>query len=293
MERARCHGKVNQMEVEQFRRIFRLRHRSSRRARGECVPQSGRVRPTAGLLLLVLAAGFSVSGCTMNLARVEGPDANAIPTAWPTQSLIFAARADSGVFVVDLGWLGADRALRRGLAKIGARPEDVTDVFLTHGHRDHVRAWRTVRHARFHLAAAEVPLLHGETPHADLPSRAARAVLGDAGPWPGEVNVQPFSADTAFAFGADTVRAFVIPGHTPGSAAYLFRGVLFVGDAVARPYHTGFGPGVGLFATDRAANRAALVSLFERVRPYGVRWVCTAHAKCARPDERFIRKVLR
>jgi hypothetical protein len=24
-----------------------------------------------------------------------------------------------------------------------------------------------------------------------------------------------------------------------------------------------------------------------------VQWICTAHGKCARPDERFIRKVLR
>jgi glyoxylase-like metal-dependent hydrolase (beta-lactamase superfamily II) len=118
-------------------------------------------------------------------------------------------------------------------------------------------------------------------------------VEGSPGPWSGEVAVRPFSRDTVYAFGADTLRAFIVPGHTSGSAAYLYRGVLFVGDAVSRPYHTGYGPGMGIFTADRAANRAALASLFERVRPYGVQWVCTAHGKCARPDERFIRKVLR
>jgi glyoxylase-like metal-dependent hydrolase (beta-lactamase superfamily II) len=246
-----------------------------------------RARSTAFLLLTALA------GCTMNLAQVEGPNANAIPTTWPSQSLVFAARTAEGVFVVDLGWGGAERSLRRGLAQIDARPEDVTDVFVTHSHRDHIMAWPLVRHARFHMMAAEVPLFEGLTAHADIPSRAVRAVRGDAGPWAGEVDVRPFSADTTFVLGADTIRAFVVPGHTPGSTAYLYRGVLFAGDAISRPYHTGFGPGMGIFTEDRARNHAELVSLFERLRPYDVQWVCTAHAKCVRPDERFIRKVLR
>ena len=252
-----------------------------RRARGG--------RRAAVLLFALAAAG----GCTMNLREVQGPDASAVPTFWPYQSLVFAARTAEGVFVVDLGWSRSDRALRRALAPIGARPEDVTDVFLTHGHRDHIMGWRAVRHARFHLMEAEVPLFLGQLGHADLPSRAARATLGNVGPWPGEVNVRPFSGDTTFVLGADTIRAFVVPGHTPGSTAYLYRGILFAGDAISRPYHTGYGPGMGIFTQDRARNHAELVSLFERLRPYDVQWVCTAHAKCARPDERFIRKVLR
>jgi glyoxylase-like metal-dependent hydrolase (beta-lactamase superfamily II) len=244
--------------------------------------------PSVALPLLAL-----LGACTLNLAQVEGPDANAIPTAWPYESMVFAARTADGVFVVDLGWNGADRALRRGLAQIGATPGDVTDVFMTHSHRDHIRAWPLVRHARFHINTAEVPLFTGKAVHADLPSRAARTVRGDAGPWPGEVDVRPFSGDTTFVLGTDTIRAFVVPGHTPGSTAYLYRRILFAGDAISRPYTTGYGPGMGIFSTDRARNHAELVSLFERLRPYPVEWVCTAHGKCARPDERFIRKVLR
>lgn len=259
------------------------------------VGRSARARPRAraGGRAALLVGLIGAAGCTMNLREVEGPDASAVPTLWPYQSLVFAARTAEGVFVVDLGWSRADRALRRGLAAIGARPQDVTDVFVTHGHRDHIMGWPAVRHARFHVMEAEVPLFLGQLGHADLPSRAARAALGDVGPWPGEVDVRPFSGDTVFVLGTDTIRAFVVPGHTPGSTAYLHRGVLFAGDAISRPYHTGFGPGMGIFATDRAASRAALASLFERIRPYDVQWVCTAHGKCARPDERFIRKVLR
>ena len=245
----------------------------------------------AGFLGLLVAAS---AGCTHNLRRVQEPGrAVAFPTAIPWTSMVYAAKTDSGVIVVDLGWRGAGGALRRRLRSLGARPEDVTDVFLTHAHRDHIGAWRAVRGARFHVLADEAPLFEGTRRHTDLPSRAARAVLGDAGPWPGEVEVRAFSSDTLFTFGRDTVRAFAVPGHTAGSAAYLVRGVLFLGDAVARKPVVGWTGADPVFTDDARRGRESLRSLLERVQPFGARWVCNAHAKCAPLDSAFIRKVTR
>src|SRR3712207_6998395 len=51
---------------------------------------------------------------------------------------------DSGVIAIDLGWGEAGWALRRRLRELDAAPEDVTDVFLTHSHRDHIGAWPTL-----------------------------------------------------------------------------------------------------------------------------------------------------
>jgi glyoxylase-like metal-dependent hydrolase (beta-lactamase superfamily II) len=240
---------------------------------------------------LIAAAALVLGGCTMNLNAVDGPASTAIPTSYPWESTIYAVRTDAGVLLVDLGWTGAGRPLRRGLARIGARPEDVTDVFVTHSHRDHIGAWRAVRQARFHVAAGEEPLMESREGHADLPSRLADHVLGNPAPWPGEVNVHPFSADTAIVVGRDTVRVFLAPGHTPGSAAYLIRGVLYGGDAVYRSYVTGYRTASRIFTDDPARNRASVAALFERVRPYAPAWVCTAHGKCAAFDERLIRKV--
>ncbi len=249
-------------------------------------------RAPRGLLAALLLA--ALSGCTFNLRHVQDPPRSlAIPTTHPWSSLVYLARTDSGVLVFDLGWTGAGKRLRRGLRRMGAGPEEVRAVFLTHSHRDHVDAWREVRGARFHLTEAEAPLFVGEARHRDLPSRVAERVFGRRGPRPGEVDVRPFGADTAFAFGADTVRAFLLPGHTAGSAAYLFRGVLFAGDAIAYNHLSGFQGAKRIFTRDFERSRASLASLFERVKPYDARWVCNAHGKCAAVNPAFIRRVTR
>jgi hydroxyacylglutathione hydrolase len=246
------------------------------------------IRVSALLFCLALA------GCTLNLARIQDPPrAAAVPTAFPWESMVYAARTDGAVVVVDLGWYGSSRALRKALRRVNARPEDVTDVFLTHSHRDHIAAWRQVRQARFHLFVSEAPLFTGQARHRDLPSKVGRALLGSSSPWPGEVDVETFSRDTAFVLGHDTLRAFELPGHTAGSAAYLFRGVLFVGDALFHSALTGWNPSRRIFTANGKLNRAALGSLRVRIRPYAVRWVCTAHAKCARADSTFMEREFR
>ncbi|HEX8452548.1 MAG TPA: MBL fold metallo-hydrolase [Longimicrobium sp.] len=239
---------------------------------------------------LVLAV--ALSACTMNMQAVrEPPYSYAAATAPPWQSMVYAARTDSGVVVVDLGWYGAGRELRRTLARLGARPEDVTDVFLTHSHRDHIGAWETVRTARFHLSAAEVPIFQGDAHHRDLPSRTGEAVLGNPAPWPGELAVRPFTGDTVFTFGRDTLRAYLLPGHTPGSAAYLFRRVLFMGDAFVWHLFGGIRGADEIFTENSAQNRANVRALLHRVLPLGVDWACNAHAKCVRPDSAFVAQV--
>ncbi|HEX5726363.1 MAG TPA: MBL fold metallo-hydrolase [Longimicrobiaceae bacterium] len=240
-----------------------------------------------------VALALLCAACTHHLDAVQDPGrAVAFSTGFPWSSVIYAARVDGGgVVLVDLGWYGSERALRRELRRLGAHPEQVTDVFLTHSHRDHIGAWRVVRTARFHLGAGEQALFEGRDTHRDLPSRVGEVLLGNPAPWAGEIAIHPFTTDTAFVFGADTVRAFPNPGHTEGSAAYLFRGVLFVGDAVSRKALTGFGGAEPIFTADDARARESLRSLFRRAEPYRPQWVCSAHGKCARPDSAFVRRV--
>jgi glyoxylase-like metal-dependent hydrolase (beta-lactamase superfamily II) len=95
------------------------------------------------------------------------------------------------------------------------------------------------------------------------------------------VETLAFSADTAFAFGRDTLRACAVPGHAAGTAVYLFRGVLFVGDAMTYSRSHGFTPTNRGVIDDRAVATQGLAAPWKRLPRGAARYVCTAHARCA------------
>lgn len=238
-----------------------------------------------GWTIATIAGALLLAGCAMNLERVQrSPRSVALTTTGPWSSMIYLARTDSGVIAIDLGWIGADDALDEGLARLGAGRADVAAVFLTHSHRDHMAGWRAVKGARFHLGRAEIPLLVGRDSHAGLIPSAVGAIVEADRPTAGELDLHGLTRDTAFAFGRDTVYAFPVPGHTPGSTAYLFRGVLFMGDALAYTPLRGFHPAKRLYSADVERSRASVDALRDRLDGFEVEYVCTAHAKCAAPD---------
>ena len=218
---------------------------------------------------------------TIGLQRIDDPPrAVAVTTSGAWSSMIYLARTDSGVIVIDLGWVGAEGALERGLAELGATPADVVAVFLTHSHRDHIAGWSVLPRARFHIARPEADLLFGRAAHAGWLPRLADRLRAPRLPRPDELRLVPFDADTSFAFGADSVRAFPIYGHTAGSAAYVVRGTLFAGDAVNyRPIY-GWRGARAEMSEDVARSRLSLQALWPRLARHSVRTVCTAHGKC-------------
>src|SRR5688572_32531296 len=121
-----------------------------------------RHRPSAIRYLWPLASGLWPLGCTKDLQLIQDPpDAVASTTTGPWASMIYAARTDSGVIAIDLGWTGSEDVLPGLVRQLGAAPADVRFVFLTHAHRDHIAAWPLVRQARFAIATPEVPELTG------------------------------------------------------------------------------------------------------------------------------------
>jgi len=238
---------------------------------------------TAGTLAAAATGCAPARPVRATRAALEVPGLAAVETTnGRNASMVYAVRTSAGVVVVDLGWSGARGALTRALARLDATPADVAGVLLTHSHRDHVGAWPLVAHAPFYLGADEVPRLFGERPHGGWIPHAADWLRAPRLPARGTVRVVAIARDTALVFGRDTVRAFLMPGHTAGSMAYLARGVLFVGDAASatlvgdrlRPARRGY-------SDDPAAARRSLARLRVAVAPYEVRLVCTAHARCA------------
>jgi len=236
-----------------------------------------------------MVAGMStlVMACTRHLELVPPlPQAAATTTAGPWSSMIFAARTDSGVLVIDLGWGRAARGLESVLSQIGARTADVRWAFITHAHRDHIGGWTSVPRATFVMGRDEVPLFTGTASYKGFAPRIAGNIKGYPRPKSGQVAIRAMSGDTVFALGRDTVRAYAVPGHTPGSTVYLFRETLFVGDAANWSALRGFRGTLTINSDDVEQSHRSMQSLLARLDASGVRWrsVCTAHGKCALVD---------
>ncbi|TVP46567.1 MAG: MBL fold metallo-hydrolase [Gemmatimonadales bacterium] len=247
-------------------------------------------REMRGFIILLLIA----SGCALHVPPTlqAPPHSFVVSTGGVNRSAIFLHRVEGGIVLIELGWWGAEEALAEGLKQLGARTDDVIAVFLTHSHRDHIGAWRSVRHAPFYLATAEEELLFGREAHGGWLPSLAEKIRGSDRPAPEEVQVHAFSSDTVFAFGRDTLRAFLVPGHTEGSTAYLFRGTLFAGDAIAKTWISGFRPALGRFSVDASQARRSLESLRERIAPFEVSLVCTSHLECSAATDEFWADVL-
>lgn len=230
-----------------------------------------------------ISIAVGLAGCTRGIESIQDPPrAVAVTTSGAWASMIYLAGTDSGVIAIDLGWTGAAAALERGTRRLNSKPADVRFAFITHAHRDHIGGWPNVRSARFVLGLAELPYFIGASQYKGLVPSGAERVSVTERPTSDSIAVIGVTRDTAFTLGSDTLWAFPVPGHTPGSMAYLFRGILFGGDAVNYRPLAGFQGARPEMSEDPAQSRASIAALWQRLDSARVQVICSAHAKCAR-----------
>ncbi len=183
-----------------------------------------------------------------------GPGVHRIPLPLPNDGLravnVYVLERSDGLVLIDAGWATPESlaVLSDSMAEFGHRPADVTDVLVTHIHRDHYTQAVDLRRrfgARVHLGAGERPglellaKLHTDVPVSsldtlrrggagELASRLADG-YGEFDPSGWEQPDRWLSAGTHH-----SLRVIPTPGHTRGHVVYLdeANGVLFSGDHV-------------------------------------------------------------
>lgn len=190
---------------------------------------------------------------------------------------LYGAQPTHDVILFDTGADPEGRAIDgvvRGL--LASRP-DVRTVFLTHGHFDHYAgALSLPAGVHTYLGAPDVDLAAGVVAPDALATRMLTWVM----------RTPPFKA-TDLLNGPQTipvgndkvVKAFPVPGHTPGSYAFLYDGVLFVGDImILQEGRLETTP--SYFDAHPEANRASIRSLRTQLGNDVVDVVCTGHGGC-------------
>ncbi len=164
------------------------------------------------------------------------------------------------VALIDAGNDRQGGSIRRELSRRGLGPEAVKAIFLTHGHPDHVSACHLFPQAAVLALPGDIDLAEGRS--------AAASLIGNImGRQDRQVHVtRPLRDGETVTVGDLAVEVFAVPGHTAGSAAYLTRGVLFLGDSADARRDGSMAGSKRIVSDDRDQNRASLQSLAQKLK---------------------------
>ncbi|QRN92911.1 MBL fold metallo-hydrolase [Archangium violaceum] len=235
-----------------------------------------RVLKIAGLLLLLPLLGLVAVFVTMFVGNPEIPGGlelegfvRVVDDGYVSLDVLDAGNGE--VVLIDAGADPQGKAILAELKRRGLGPDAVKAIFLTHGHVDHVSGCHLFPKAEVLAFAEDVAIAEGKEKPGSLMGRllpiADRQVRVTRTLKDGEtINV-----------GNLAIRAYSIPGHSRGSAAYQVKGVLFLGDSADATKDGRLVAAKWPVTEDSAQNRASLKALAARMLPGEVKQLVFSH----------------
>ncbi len=237
---------------------------------------------TVALLLLLLLV--ALAGASLRAKRDDaGVPAAVTPRVLTIRNFlsdIYAARVGEHVIVFDAGMDPEGHALELLLKALGSDLGAVSDIFLTHGHFDHVAAAARCPNARVHIGEGDAEALAHRASDLSVVPRLFGALIGVPGVEASNRLTHAVELDVG---GGESVTALPLPGHTAGSMVFVFDGVLFTGDSIL------MGKQGLTLARDTEADPAltceSLARISELVASHRVSKLCTGHMGCTMPHQ--------
>jgi glyoxylase-like metal-dependent hydrolase (beta-lactamase superfamily II) len=229
------------------------------------------------LVLIVLFASF-ILFMRSTMHPGQGPalpgNVHQVVDSFVNCYLLEAGDEKKQLVMVDAGADTKGVQILQTLKAMGRGPEDVTAIFLTHSHQDHVAGLGLFPKALVFALQTEAGLADGsEAYHSPI------SLLG------GRRNKHPFHLtrglkdEETVNIGKFSITAYGVPGHTAGSAAYLASGVLFLGDAANATKDGRLEGTMWFFSGSQGQGALSLKDLAIRLKPRAeeIKFITTAH----------------
>lgn len=230
------------------------------------------------IIIIAVLAGGGIAALRIARQRPSSPEEIKpnLMAVGAAGTYVYAARVGSKVILFDTGADPAGSTVDAALGALHAGRGDVSDVFLTHGHGDHTAGASGLSGARVHIGQGDVALAEGKEP----PDSLAARIMAKAMAAPPVSITNPMSGVVVADVGdGKSVKAFPIPGHTPGSYAFFYDGVLFAGDTILLKQGR-LDRGPSFFDGNSAEAKTSILSLKQQLAGAEISVVCTGHGGC-------------
>jgi metallo-beta-lactamase class B len=140
----------------------------------------------------------------------------AIPSSNIQQTTVWAITTSDGIILLDSGQEGRTQAIVADMRKLGLDPAKVKYILLGHGHGDHFAGaayFQEQYGTKVGTTAADWDLIHPPNPPANKGKQSENRPNRDL----------VLKEGTPIKLGDETVNIVEIPGHTPGSVAFIFN----------------------------------------------------------------------